>query len=261
MTLTGKTIAITGALSGIGARAAARVNAGGGKVVTMDLNGGDIAFDQSDPRSIDAAAERLPQIDGLMNIAGIPPADRFSPADVLRVNFYGLRRLTERAAAKMNPGAPIVNMSSVAGSGWPDNLPMVREMLAHGGADGMDGVDELAEKYGVDNNGLTLTAAYPLSKQLVTAWTMKSAMDWRKRGFRMNAVAPGPVQTPILEVFVKNFGDAAAAHVESCGVGDPEDVAKVAVFLASDDSCWMRGAVLPADGGIFALLNSERCEL
>ena len=261
MNFAGKTIAVTGALSGIGARTAAKIRAGGGNVVEMDLNGGDIVFDQSSPDSIDAAAKRLPPIDGLMNIAGIPPAEHFSPADVLRVNFYGLRRLTERALARMNAGAAIVNISSVAGAGWPDNLPLAREMLAHGGKDGMDGVDAMTEKHGVDNNGLTPTAAYPLGKQLLTIWTMKNAADFRKRGFRMNAVAPGPVQTPILDTFVKNFGDAASAHVKECGVGDPEDIAGVAAFLASDDSRWMHGAVLPADGGVFALMTIERSGL
>ncbi len=127
MNLSGKTIVVTGAASGIGAETARVLTAAGARVIGLDRHEATenidqfISLDLSDPVSISQAADALPDgIDALCNVAGLPPTAGVVP--VMKVNVLGLQALTERVLQKMSEGGSIVNVASLAGSGWPGHI-------------------------------------------------------------------------------------------------------------------------------------------
>ena len=191
----GKTYVVTGVASGIGAETSRVLRAKGAKVIGVDRTETDNAdqfykADLSDPASIDGLIAALPEgLDGLANIAGLPPT---APAEkVLKVNILGLRRLTLGLIDKLADGASIANLASLAGFGWTEALDQVKATLA------LDLVDDIAgfsKKNDLDNGG----RSYFLAKEALLVWTMQNRWTWRDRGINMNAISPGAVDTPIL---------------------------------------------------------------
>ncbi|MCX7157032.1 MAG: coniferyl-alcohol dehydrogenase [Rhodocyclales bacterium] len=249
MNVNGKTIVVTGAASGIGAETARMFMAGGAAVIAVDRNkpaAGTFArfveADLSDPASIRDAARTVDKgIDGLCNIAGLPPTRGRVP--VIRVNFLGLRDFTEAMLPNFNDGAAIVNLASLAGIGWPDAGAAIKALIA---LRDFDGVATLCDAHQVDD-----ARSYFFSKEALIVWTMQNRWSWRERGIRMNAVSPGPVQTPILQDFLQTLGKRAEEDMRVMDrPGKPEDVAPVVAFLCSGDSAWIRGSNIPCDGGM-----------
>lgn len=108
-------------------------------------------------------------------------------------------------------------------------------------------------------NGVRLRAAYAASKGAVILLTKCMAVDHGSEHIRVNAICPGFVETELTEAVIKNSPDPDAAlkqriSVHPLGrVGQPEDIAGMAVYLASDESSWVTGAVLSVDGGYLAV--------
>ena len=250
MRLDNKKIVVTGAASGIGAETAKVLQAKGARVMGVDLNKPSANVDQyvqadlSDPASIEAAVDLIPGgIDGLCNVAGLPPTkDRTL---VLKVNFLGLRHFTEQMIDKLNNNASIVNVASLAGIGWPEAGDQIKAMLA---LRDFDKVEALCQETGVSQEG---GRSYFFSKEALIVWTMMNRWTWRDRGIRINAVSPGPVETPILPDFLETLGARAEEDAKVMDrPGRPEDIAPVIAFLLSEESGWIRGANIPCDGGM-----------
>jgi len=225
MSFSGKVIAVTGVSSGIGAACAALLKKRGAKIIGLDLNEPQagsvdqfIKFNQGDLGSIDQAIALLPTgLDGLLNIAGVAPSPRFSPADVLKINFFGLRYFTQKAVDKLKDGAGIVNMSSGTGTGWPTNVENIKSFLA---LDQIAQIGDFVSQHNIGSDGLGNDAAYPFSKQLLSVWTMKASSQWLDRGIRINAIAPAAVETPIVGDFMTSFGDDAVKRMERFLIGE-----------------------------------------
>ena len=247
--LNGKKIIVTGVASGIGQETAKNIKALGGYVIGVDRNETsdhvDAFFqaDLSDKTSIDQLVASLPSgADGLANIAGLPPT---APAElVVLVNLVGLKYLTESLISKLSDGASIVNLASLAGFGWSQSIPAIK---ASANLDFTDvGAFNSAHDIG-DEGG----RSYFFSKEALVAWTMQNRWTWRDRGIRMNAVSPGPVETPILKDFLETLGERAEEDARVMDrPGTPVDIAPVVCFLLSDMTSWIRGSNIPADGGM-----------
>ena len=250
MTFKGKKIIVTGAASGIGAETAKMLKGRGATIIGMDLNKPQANVDQyikvdfSDPASIETAVSSVPNgIDGLCNIAGVPPTkDR---ALVLKVNFLGLRHFTELMIDKLNDGASIVNVASLAGLGWPQAGDQIKALLA---LRDFSATEAFCETNGVEQDG---GRSYFFTKEALIVWTMMNRWTWRDRGIRMNCVSPGPVDTPILPDFLETLGERAKEDAKVMDrPGLPEDIAPVIAFMCSEDSGWIKGANIPVDGGM-----------
>lgn len=237
----GTRVLITGAGSGIGKAVAARVANEGGDVVAVDLRtdgietGHALACDVSDPDAVDAAvAETVQHLGGLdvvFNIAGIGhfcnshEESYRAFAHVVAVNLTGTFNVCRAALVHLlgnEAGGAIVNTASTAGL-----------------------------------IGQPWSAAYCASKGGVVMLTKALAYEYRDRKVRVNAVAPGGVDTPITGAFAQTFPpDANLALVDRItspmGMMHPDEVANAFAFVGSGEAKFMTGAIVTVDGGVTA---------
>ena len=255
MGLTGKYIIVTGAASGIGQQSAKIMQERGATIIGFDRNKPPayvddyIQVDLAERASIDTAVDKFSGgADALCNIAGIPPTA--SVVNVVTVNFIGLRYFTERIIGKINNNGSIVNMASLAGVGWPQAVAEVTRFIE---AADFDNADAMCEELKIDQD-----RSYFFSKEALIVWTMQNWNTWRERGIRVNAVSPGPVETPILGDFLETLGQRAEEDMQVMGrAGRPEEIAPVVAFLCSDESSWLNGANIATDGGMNAHIMQQ----
>jgi NAD(P)-dependent dehydrogenase (short-subunit alcohol dehydrogenase family) len=231
---------VTGASSGVGRALAQFLARHGVTVVGLDRRDppdreiAHVRCDLADPRAIDAAVERLDErVDALANVAGLPGT---SPADqVLAVNFLGMRHLTERLLPRIQRGGSVVNVSSSEGRHWVAHLAELRPLL-------------WCRERRPDRS------IYDISKEAVLAYTTASSTLTWPDGVRMNAVAPGPVRTPQLPDVERASDPRRLARQRSAAGRDAEadEIASVVAFLMSNESRWINGQTLAADGGVAA---------
>jgi NAD(P)-dependent dehydrogenase (short-subunit alcohol dehydrogenase family) len=248
MSLSEKRCVVTGAASGIGDAVARQLISDGATVVSLDRKApsADVAqhieVDLSDRPSIDAALEELTgEWDVLCNVAGLPGTH---PGEtVFRVNFLAVRHLCEAFFDRLRPGGAIVNVASTAGIQWPDRLDDIRDLLAAFTFD--DGVTWFEEHTPKGN-------AYNFSKEALIVYTMAMASGLVDLNLRMNAVSPGPVETPILVDFEESMGKDTIDGIKAMlgRHAEPSDIASVVSFLASPAAGWINGHNLVVDGGI-----------
>ena len=252
----GKRIVVTGSSSGIGLETARVLSAQGAEVLGVDLTKNFdhveefYRADLSDKRTLEALADALPsRIDGLVNNAGLPPT---RPADaLLAVNLLAPKYLTQLLIPKMAAGASIVNVASLAGIGWPDAVAAIKA------SQDLD-FHELADFIATWNVGAEGGRSYFFAKEAILAWTMQNRWTWRDRGIRMNAVSPGPVETPILGDFVQTLGARVEEDMRVMDrPGQITDIAPVILFLLSDMATWLRGTNIACDGGMASHILCE----
>ena len=248
MRLEGKVALISGGARGIGAAVARRFVAEGALVIVGDVlleegklladeiqqSGGEVSFTPLDVTSESAwadavalAIDRYGKLDILVNNAGVIRRDRIEDetADIwdrtMAVNAKGVFLGTKAVLSEMkrHGNGSIVNLSSTAG-------------IVAGPA----------------------TAAYGASKAAVRIFTKSTAIQNATLGVRANSVHPGPINAPMMQEIM----DIPDKHVENIArvpmgrFGEPEEVANVILFLASDESSFVTGAELVVDGGITA---------
>jgi NAD(P)-dependent dehydrogenase (short-subunit alcohol dehydrogenase family) len=231
----------------MGAAAAQRVAALGGEVVVMDRAPVEYPVDQAieldlaDPSSIDDALGKIDgPIDALFSAAGIadgPP--------LMRINFIGHRHLIDRllAADLLPRGSAIGFISSAAGLGWEGSLTELREYLALTDFDA-------ATKWAVDNG----KADYMWSKKAICAYVSAEAFELLKRGIRINAILPGPTDTPLAQANKELWLGFGADYRAEAGIeaSTPLEQAYPLVFLCSDAAAGVTGITMITDAGYFA---------
>jgi NAD(P)-dependent dehydrogenase (short-subunit alcohol dehydrogenase family) len=246
----GSRIVVTGVSSGIGAAVASLLVDEGATVLGVDRteptkepNGGFVQCDVGDPDSLSTCVRQLPdRIDGLANVAGLPGT--VDAGAIGRVNFLGLRHLTEMLQPRMAKGGSVVHVASIAGAGWPGHTRELAELIAT--ADFEAGLKWWSEK-----GPQTGPDAYAFSKEAVIYFAKTRAQAAWSAGYRVNTVSPGATVTPILQ----NFSEYMPIEWSERMLGrhaTPEDIATAVVFLLGPRSGFVNGVDVVVDGGLMA---------
>ena len=258
-----RTVVVTGAATGMGAETVALLLQSGAEVYALDIAEVTTSVtsaqhvDLGDPASIDGVLDGLPpRIDALMHCAGIPGGTRFNPRTVVRVNFLGLRHLTEAVFDRMGDDASITSIASIAGGGWPSHQRELSELLAtndFAAADAwLDGRDDLVGD------------GYSFSKECVQFWTMWRSTSAIRSGVRVNAICPGVTDTKIMVDFRQAMGDAAIDMTADAGIGrlaSPAEMAPAMLFLGHHQAAsYVNGVNLDIDGGFMAALTTGQVD-
>jgi 2-dehydro-3-deoxy-L-rhamnonate dehydrogenase (NAD+) len=229
----GRVALVTGGARGIGAATAARLAAGGARVAVFDLSvdGSDadlaIAGDVSRSGEIDAAVERtvreLGGLDVLVCCAGVSgqslktvDVDDEEWERVLAINASGVFYANRAAIRAMTPGGygRIVNVASIAGK-----------------------------------EGNPMAGAYSASKAAVIALTKAVGKDVADTGILVNCIAPAVIETPMLGDITQEHIDYMVSRIPLGRIGQPEEVAALICFLASEDLTFSTGATYDISGG------------
>jgi len=253
MKLENQVALITGAASGLGKAQAILFAQEGAKIIVADLNlegaentaaeirknGGhaigvkvDVADSYSISSMVKVAIAAFGKISILSNTAGI--FDNYSPLldttfeqweKYLDINISSLFKVTKEVLPGMiaNKYGVIINMTSGAG------------LIGGGGG-----------------------ISYTSSKHAVIGFTKQMNADYGKAGIRVNAIAPGLIETPMVKALIDNKDSGIIETLKKLPAGrhgQPDEIASAALFLASDDSRYIYGAVIPVDGGLLSTLR------
>jgi NAD(P)-dependent dehydrogenase (short-subunit alcohol dehydrogenase family) len=250
----GKTIALTGAASGIGAATLQLFNATGADVHAIDLAplpGGrhtSHRADLGDPGSVAALIEQLPtSVDVLVNCAGLPNGGRFTTEQIVAVNWFGLRMLTEGVLPNMPEGSSVVHVASTAARNWRQHQPELAELLT------IESFDETMAW--VAGHADVVGDGYGFSKEAVVYYMLQRSATSVERGVRMNSVSPGVTDTPIAADFVAGVGaEAIDKAIANAGrIAQPEEMAPALLFLADElSSSFINGIDITLDRGVKA---------
>jgi NAD(P)-dependent dehydrogenase (short-subunit alcohol dehydrogenase family) len=238
--LDGKVCVITGAASGIGADTALLFGQEGATVVGVDVNAGSVGeltieADVTDEAQVasmyNLARDKFGRVDVLFNNAGINPND---DASVLDTPVDVWQRVQD------------VNARSVflcCKHGIP-------HLLASGGGSVINTASFVAVM-----GAAVSQISYTASKGAVLAMSRELGVEFARQGIRVNALCPGPVNTPLLqELFAKDEEKAARrlVHLPPGRFGEAREIANAALFLASDESTFVNAATFMVDGGLSA---------
>ena len=251
MDMSDRVIVVTGAGQGIGEATAKTFGTEGGFVVVVDMNestgqatvgdierdGGRAAFVQADVsnsedtgRMAEQAIDAFGKIDVLVNVAGVQGL----VADIVELPEEEWYRVLN------------TNISSV--------YLCSRACLPHmidGGGGSIVNVASMQSYFNMPGS-----AAYAAAKGGIVSLTRSMALDFARRGIRVNAVAPGYIDTPLLRGFAQATGDEQGtidgwnSRIPIGRLQQPEEVAQVILFLASDRASAVTGVTYPVDGGI-----------
>lgn len=241
-----KVALVTGASGGIGRQTAVRLAENGARVIAhyssrregaeqtaaaVQAAGGEVTIVQADLSHGDGVKQMFAEVDGkgggrldiLVNNAGAGESSSIGAIEeeeidrMYRVNFKSPILVTQQALGRLNDGAAIVNVSSMSGL--------------------------MAQPPGF---------AYAMSKAAVNSFTQSMAIELAGRNIRVNAVAPGPVDTDLINGY-RGSDDAMRmlTGMSALGrLGTPDDIAQIILFLASPTSGWLTGQIIQASGGM-----------
>jgi NAD(P)-dependent dehydrogenase (short-subunit alcohol dehydrogenase family) len=241
----GKRAVVVGGATGMGAAVARLALDAGAEVVVMDYASVDlpgataIQMNLADAASIEAAVDECGgRIDALFSCAGV--AD--GTPGIERINFIGHRHMIQRLRAKsMLPrGSAIGFISSAAGLGWRSNLEQLNELL--------DVTDfDAATQWVVDHG----CAHYMWTKQAICAYVAREAMNMLEDGIRINAICPGPTDTPLAQANRDLWLEFGSDYRQKVGVdaATPMEQAYPLLFLCSDAASVVNGITMITDSG------------
>lgn len=256
--------AITGASSGIGAKTKELLEKEGHEVINIDLKDGDICVNLATPEGREEAIEKLHELhpeglDGMICNAGVSGACG-NLSLIVSLNYFGTVRLAKGVfdLLEKKHGSCVVTSSNTIsqGAGRLD----IADLLNNIGDE--QRIVNLVNT--LDTSNLSIgNSIYVATKYALARWVRRVSSSWAARGVRINAVAPGNVQTAM----TATMGDRAKAALNALPIPtkygqetlmQPEEIAMSIVFLSSESAKGINGNVVFVDGGTDALLNSEK---
>ncbi len=253
--MSARTVAVTGAASGLGRAVVARVRSRGDVAIGVDRDGSDISADLGTASGRESAVDSILErsggrLDGLVTAAGVGPY--CEPQTVMAVNFFGTIDLLDGLFPALQGGdtSGAVSISSI-GAFFEDSVDseLVAACLSQ------DEPKALERATTCDG-----TVAYVSAKRALIVATRQRATTWGSAGVRLNVVVPGNMATPMLDGVLEMpvAGEQTRNMPVPLGrVAPPEEVAAAATYLVSSDASYVHGAVLPVDGGTHAVIQPD----
>lgn len=248
---------ISGSASGIGAAVREALQAAGHTVIGVDLRNADICGDLSTAEGRRAIVEQALErcggtLDGVVLCAGL--GSHVKPATTIAaVNYFGVTDLLDGLLPALqkgsNPAAVVVSSVASTQVSWATN-PLGEAFEAGDEAK----IAAILEAAGDKSGHL----AYAGSKNAVTVAVRRRVVTWGKAGVRLNTVAPGAVDTPLLQAGMQDprYGAAIKAFVSPLGRNAvPAEIAQSVSFLMSAQASFVHGAQLVVDGGMDAMVR------
>jgi NAD(P)-dependent dehydrogenase (short-subunit alcohol dehydrogenase family) len=243
----GKRALVVGGATGMGAAAAKSAGELGAEVIVMDYApvkydvAQSISVDLRDPASIDAAIDQLGgPVHAVFSAAGIADGP-----DLMKINFIGHRHVIDRLIEnnQLPSGSAICFISSVAGMGWENDLELLTEFLGTPDFTAADAWAKTHESEGIIH--------YGFSKKAINAYVATQGYPLLKKGIRINAICPGPTDTPLAQAnadlwltFAQDYRDETSSKVHT-----PEQMGDVMAFLNSAAAFGINGITLLVDYG------------
>jgi NAD(P)-dependent dehydrogenase (short-subunit alcohol dehydrogenase family) len=257
--MTMRTIAITGAGSGMGAELSGRLTAAGDRVIGVDLKNAEVQADLGTPAGRAEAIERVGELsggalDGLVTLAGLAGLPERPASLLISVNYFGtvelLAGLRPLLAAGTDPAAVAISSNSTTCQ------PGIDEALI---ASCLEGDEDATRALAGDGDSV---GTYPVTKTALSWWVRRHAPtpEWAGAGITLNAVAPGAVETPLLQEGRDHptVGPLIDAFVSPLGRnGRPAEIAALLQYLLGPDARFFCGSVIFCDGGIDAQLRAD----
>jgi len=254
VTKTSRTAVVTGSASGMGSALCDRLSRHGARVIGVDRRDADILADLGTGGGRRSAIEAVLDVTGgrldcLVTCAGLGPHEE--PTEIAKVNYFGTVVLLDGIVGALGRGdsPAAVVFASNAASLTPRNAGLLRA-LEEGDEDG-------AVLLAASLDGTTV---YGMTKLALVKAMRRRVREWGETGVRLNAVAPGPIDTPMLDgILADSFvGPMVEALPVPLGrIGTPDEVASAVEFLLDPTNAFVHGSVLFVDGGSDAELRPE----
>ncbi len=250
-------VAVTGSAGGIGGAIRRRIEAEGHDVIGVDIRDAEVIADLSTPEGRVAACVGIVEqssgtLDGLVVAAGIGGSTAAPPEMVARINYFGSAELLDGLRGHLEGGAlrAAVAISSNSATLVPvDDAALVDACLA--------GDEAAAIAAAASMDGETV---YGNSKHALARKVRRLAVEWAP-ALRVNAVAPGPVMTPLTEAALQHpvTGDLIRSlPIPLDRWGEQDEIAAAVWFFLSTESSWTTGTLLFVDGGTDAMFGPDR---
>ncbi|HVV35772.1 MAG TPA: SDR family oxidoreductase [Acidimicrobiales bacterium] len=254
-----RTVAVTGSASGMGAATRAVLEAAGQRVIGVDLHDAEVIADLSTPEERTGAVAAVAAmcnntLDGLVTWAGIPGLTTAAGSALVSVNYFGTVALLDGLRPALARGdAPAAVAISSNSTTAQKGIPMDVVDLCLAG-------DETAARAAADAAGALGT--YPATKTAIAWWARRQATNehWAGRGITLNVVAPGAVETPLLQQ--TRDDPVIGPYIDDFPIpvgrkGTAEELAHLVAFLLGRHGRFFCGSVVFADGGTDALLRPD----
>ena len=249
------TYVVTGSASGLGASTASRLEGSGHRVIGIDQHQAEIVADLATPAGRSHAIERAlsacdGRLEGVVSCAGLAPFH--DPSAVTRVNFFGALAILDGlrdALSKGNRPAAV----GIATIGVIFDEIMIPEYLEACHA----GDEERAAAIMAEKDG---TTSYSNAKRALAQAIRRRAPEWGALGIRLNGVAPGKMETPMLDGLLERPDFAPTIEALPVGLGrsaPPAEMASVVGFLLGPDASYVHGQILFVDGGSDAVIRPD----
>lgn len=257
-----RVVVITGSASGIGAATRARFEKIGDGVTGIDIKDAEIIADLSTREGREAAIAAVNQrcgdaIDIFVACAGLATYVR-PPSLIPSVNYFGAIELLDGLFGMLRRGkdpSAVLILSNSAQWMSMDDEPYVQALLDHKEAEARRIVDE------AEDAGLAASGAYIGSKLALGKALRRRAMEWGQAGVRLNGVAPGNTDTPMLQQVMDDpyTHDAVLSmEIPLLRWAEPDDIARMVAFLCSPEASYVHGSIFYVDGGIDAHTRPDR---